>query len=70
MKWIFVVLATIGYLLNIKGSVKLSYIVWFVSNSCWAIYFLAISQYESMSMFIIYDILCIYSLMKQWKKKK
>lgn len=69
MKWLFVLLATIGYLLNIKGSYKASYVVWLVSNSCWAIYFLITREYESMSMFVIYDILCIYSLSKQWKSK-
>ena len=68
MKWLFVFMAVFGYLLNIDGKLKCSYIVWLVSNTCWAIYFLTKKEYESFLMFLIYDLLCVYSLRKQWKR--
>lgn len=62
MTWIFLIIATIGYVLNIKDKKIESYIVWFISNICWMIYGFSTQQYAMAVMFIVYTLFTIYGM--------
>jgi hypothetical protein len=62
MKLIFAIIAILGYILNIIDYQVISYIIWFISNSLWALYSFKKGEKEIMWMFITYNLFCIYGI--------
>jgi len=68
IKLIFAILAITGYITNISDRKTLSYFIWLVSNSGWAILSYLNNEYELMTMFIVYNAFCIYGIISERKK--
>lgn len=70
VKLLFVIIAVLGYITNIKGNLKLSYYLWISSNLFWMVYNAYIKEYQIAGMFVIYNIFCVYGIITLNKKKK
>jgi hypothetical protein len=60
-------LSLTGYFYNISSDIrkrKLSYLIWFLSNSGWAVHNYFLHEYEAMFLFIVYNCLSLYGLIK------
>ena len=64
IKYLGVLGAILGYLFNINEYYTISYIIWIVSNTNWAWYNYNKNEYEMAIMFIVYDMFCIYGLIR------
>jgi hypothetical protein len=65
MEYVGISLALTGYLVNIKGKLKLSYSIWLVSNLIWAIFNFNIGLNVQGSMMVCYSGFCIYGICKK-----
>lgn len=70
IKIFLAILAITGYTANISDRKLLSYIIWFASNSGWAIASYINHEWSLMSMFIIYNGFCTYGIIKEIKCKQ
>lgn len=68
IKTILAAIAIYGYISNIANRKIRSYILWIISNTGWAICNALIKEYELMAMFIIYNLFCIYGIIKEYNK--
>lgn len=64
IKYLGVLGAILGYLFNINEYYTISYIIWLISNTSWAWYNYNKKEYEMAVMFIVYDMFCIYGLIR------
>lgn len=66
-KYYLFLMAIFGYFLNVsdkKDNKIVSYVVWFFSNTGWALYNYSISEREATAMFVVYNLFCVYGIYK------
>ena len=62
MKILFAIIAIIGYIYNIKGYRMISYIIWLISNSLWALYSFYNGELELSLMFMSYNVFILIGI--------
>lgn len=66
--WALAALSIIGTVLNIKKN-RASFVIWMVTNSCWAIYDFSIGAYAQGAVFLVYFYLAVWGVI-EWAEKK
>jgi len=70
IKFLLVAIAIHGYIANIANQKIKSYILWMASNTGWAIYNYSVKEYALMSMFLVYNMFCLYGIIRENKCKQ
>ena len=65
IKLLFVLIAIVGYIYNIRDRKAFSYYLWIISNGFWCMYNYSIEEYQMAAMFAIYTGFCFYGLRKE-----
>jgi len=63
---ILTIVSLIGIILNIKKK-KSCFVLWIITNGCWAVYDFKIGAWEQGVLFTVYFLLAIWGIM-EWGK--